>query len=55
MVVMTEKGVLLASGTWSPGTLSNILQCIGQAPTAKNDPAPDVSSAEGVPLMDMKS
>ena len=37
--------ILLASGGWRPGMPLNTLQCAGQAPTAENDLALDVSSA----------
>lgn len=38
--------MLLVSGGARPGLLLTILQCLGQLPTAKNHPAPNVSSAE---------
>ena len=41
-----DKGVLLASGRWRSGMMPNTLQYTGQSPTAKNDTAPNVNSAQ---------
>ena len=38
--------VLLASSGWRPGTLLNILQCIGQPSMTKNYPAQNIHSGK---------
>lgn len=51
LIVTTGAGDANTARGWGPGVMLSTLKFTGQAPTAKNYPAPDVNSAEGIPAL----